>query len=396
MENTPASNKIHITLYGDTNAGKSSLFNAFLETDISIVSSEKATTTDPVSKSMELLGVGAVVLTDTAGLNDHTFLGEKRKQKTLNMLMRTDYAIYAADPKDFNKDTYNKMAALFKKKNIPYITVFTKKDMYENEYNGMIKTYDNAIFVSVADKNAMEALKALLSEKLKNLADKENPLISDLLKPESHVVLVIPIDSEAPKGRLILPQVQVMRDLIDSNIYAHVTNLDSLKGLIASLTKIDLVITDSQAFKEVDKIVPKSTPLTSFSILTARQKGDISALIEGIAVVPSLKANDNILICENCTHNKTHEDIGRIKIPNLLKKITGLEFNIDFKSGRDFPEDLSRYKLIIQCGGCMATKREICSRIILAKEANVPITNYGIFLAYGNGILSRSVEIFAK
>ena len=394
MNNTPRGNRKHVVLYGKTNSGKSSLFNRLCNSNISIVSEREGTTTDPVSKGVELIPVGPVLYIDTAGLEDNTVLGDLRVNKTLELLKRTDIALYIIDGKDKDLSSFNKMKKEFKKYNIPYLLVINKVDILENdEIKEIKKAYENGIFISDKDDSGIEEVK----EKLIELIEKEEeelPLIGDLLPYGSKVILVVPIDSEAPKGRLILPQVQCIRDCLDHGIKSYVVRDTELEEALEDIKDVDLVITDSQAFKFVDEIVPKYIMLTSFSMLFARQKGDINEFINGVWGVRNLKPGDKVLISESCSHNVSHEDIGRVKIPTLLEKYVGGKLDFEFKIGYDFAEDIGDYKLIIHCGGCMVNRKTILNRINLCKERKVYITNYGVLLSFLTNTLERSKVIF--
>ncbi len=390
MEKTPLSLRKHIAIFGNVNSGKSTLFNALIGQDVAIVSNVKGTTTDPVTKSMELIPYGPVAVIDTAGLSDDTELGAKRIEKTKDILKRTDLIIYT---KDINSDE----EIIILDNNIPFIPVYTKCDTAsESVIIDKKKTEPNAVFLYNADAENLEKLKLKMIEELEKLNEESETLIGDLVEKNGSVVLVIPIDSAAPKGRIILPQVQVLRDCLDHDIKAYVTKETTLKEALDDLKKVDLVVTDSQAFKLVSEIVPREIPLTSFSMLLARQKGNFNQLLDGISAVRNLKDNDTVLVLEGCTHNTTHEDIGRIKIPAGLQKKLGIKLNFEYYTAYDFPKDLSRYSLAIQCGGCMINKKEINSRLKIMKENSLSVTNYGIILAYLNGILDRASEIFGK
>lgn len=394
MNNTPRGNRKHVVLYGKTNSGKSSLFNRLCSSNISIVSEREGTTTDPVSKGVELIPVGPVLYIDTAGLEDNTVLGDLRVNKTLNLLKRTDIALYIIDGKDKDLSSFNKMKKEFKKYNIPYLLVINKVDTLENdEIKEMKKAYENGIFISTKDDSDIEEVKEKLIELIEK-EDEELPLIGDLLPYGSKVILVVPIDSEAPKGRLILPQVQCIRDCLDHGIKSYVVRDTELKEALEEIKDVNLVITDSQAFKLVDEIVPKDIMLTSFSMLFARQKGDINEFINGVWGVRNLKPGDKVLISESCSHNVSHEDIGRVKIPTLLEKYVGGKLDFEFKIGYDFAEDIRDYKLIIHCGGCMINRKTILNRINLCKERKVYITNYGVLLSFLTNTLERSKVIF--
>lgn len=394
MNNTPNANRKHIGIYGNTNSGKSSLMNKILDQDISLVSNVEGTTTDPVQKAMELIPFGPILLIDTAGLEDKSQLGEIRIKKSLDYLKRLDFAIYVVDGKNLDIDTYKKWKREANKYNINHMVVVNKLDILsDNEIHNINNIFENLLFIS-AKKN--ENIDKLKEELIKNLEqdEEEKPIVGDLLPYGSTVVLVVPIDSEAPKGRIILPQVQVIRDCLDYGIKTYVVRDTELSEALNEIKNIDLVITDSQAFKEVDKIVPKNIKLTSFSILFARQKGELKEFLDGADKLKGLKPGDNILICESCTHNISHEDIGRVKIPKMLNKIAGGNLNLEYKVGYDFKEDTQKYNMVIHCGACMVNRKSIINKINICKENNIPITNYGLVIAYFTGILDRSVEIF--
>ena len=388
---TLKSMRLQIGVFGKTNVGKSSFLNRITNQEISIVSDVAGTTTDVVEKSMELLPVGPVTFLDTAGLNDESELGEKRVEKTMKVINRIDVAVIVCD---FNgiDDYENELIKKFEELKIPYLIVENKCDIKKVELSG----YDNVLYTSVKDDEALvfkfkEALVKLLPEDFVN-----SPKIAgDLVPPQSTVILVIPIDKEAPKGRIILPQVQTIRDLLDSNCMPYVVKETELKQAIENLkTPPALVITDSQAFKKVSEIVPQDIPLTSFSILFARLKGDLDEFTKGAEAIENLKDGDMVLILESCTHHAIEDDIGRVKIPNLLRKRTGKNLVIHNYAGHDFP-DVKDYKLIIHCGACMTNRREVLSRILIANKSGVPITNYGVAISYCLGILPRAVKIFS-
>ena len=394
MNSTPRGNRKHIVLYGKTNSGKSSIFNKLCNSNISIVSDKEGTTTDPVSKGVELTPVGPVLYIDTAGLYDNTVLGELRVNKTLELLKRTDIALYVIDGNDRDLSSFNTMKKEFKKYNIPYLLLINKVDtLKEHEIEEIEKLYPNGMFISSKDDKSIEKVKDSLIELIKK-DDEELPLVGDLLPYGSKVILVVPLDSEAPKGRLILPQVQCIRDCLDHGIKSYVVRDTELKEALDDIKNVDLVITDSQAFNVVDKIVPKDIKLTSFSMLFARQKGDINEFINGISGVRNLKIGDRVLIAESCSHNVSHEDIGRVKIPKLLEKYVGGKLDFEFKVGYDFANNIDNYKLIIHCGGCMINRKTILNRINLCKERNVYITNYGVLLSFLTNTLERSKAIF--
>ncbi len=390
---TLKSNRLHIGIFGKTNAGKSSLLNKITGQNISIVSEIKGTTTDVVEKSMELLPVGPVTFLDTAGLDDTTELGEKRVEKTYKILDRIDVAVIVTENEQFDK--YEKdLVIKLKELNISYLTVVNKCDDLPPLPNPLPQgegiIYTSALYDNDLVYKFKNALIKLLPE------DFINPpkIVGDLIPEKSTVILVIPIDKEAPKGRIILPQIQTLRDLLDAGCLSYVVKDTELKSALDNLkTPPALVITDSQSFKKVDEIVPESINLTSFSILFAKLKGDLQTFIDGAKAIDNLSNGDKVLILESCTHHAIEDDIGRVKIPNLLKKKTGKELIIEHFSGHDFP-NIKDYKLIIHCGACMTNRREILSRILHANSLNIPITNYGIVISYCLGILERATKIF--
>lgn len=394
MNNTPNSNRITISIFGKRNAGKSSLLNAIAGEKISIVSDIEGTTTDPVKKAMELNPVGPVLFIDTAGIDDDGILGALRVNKSLEVTRRTHIAIYVMDVEDIDEYTLKDMENKFLKYNTPYILVINKIDKVNRDYVDKLKQrYKDAVFTSSLKNINIDVLKDELIKKIKNIQE-DLPLVGDLVPYNGKVLLVVPIDKEAPKGRLILPQVQVLRDLLDHGIKSYVVRDKELESALKDIKDIDLVITDSQIFKMVDKIVPKDINLTSFSILFARQKGELDEFVKGTNAISNLPEEANILIAENCTHNTSHVDIGRVKIPKLLESKTGKKFNFHFQTGYNFAEDLKKFNLVIHCGGCMVNRKEIQNRIKACRELKVPITNYGILLAYLNGILDRAIKIF--
>ena len=387
---TLKSMRLHIGIFGKANVGKSSLLNRIANQDVSIVSEIAGTTTDVVEKSMELLPIGPVTFLDTAGLDDITALAEKRIQKTMKIINRCDVAVVVCD---FNGiDKYEKdLIETFDELKIPYLIVVNKCDVKKLE----IKEFDNVLYTSVKnDKDIVFKFKAALVKLLPEDFVNSPKIAGDLVSEKDTVILVVPIDKEAPKGRLILPQVQTIRDLLDSNCLVYVVKETELKDAIENLKQLPaLVVTDSQAFKKVSEIMPEDIPLTSFSILFARLKGDLKEFVKGADTIGELKDGDKVLILESCSHHAIEDDIGRVKIPNLLKQKTGKNLVIENYSGHDF-QDISGYKLIIHCGACMTNRREILSRILLANKTNIPITNYGIAISYCLGILPRAVKIF--
>ena len=400
MNNTPNANRKHIVIYGKTNSGKSSLINRIVGQDIALVSAEEGTTTDPVSKAMELIPAGPVLFIDTAGISDNSKLGDLRVKKTFEYMKRTDIAIYLMDINDLDFQEYKKIQKEFKKYNITNLLVINKIDEVDEKKLEEVKSKalehtKECIFISSKENKGIDDLKDKLVEIL-SIEEEELPIVGDLLPYGSTVILVVPVDSEAPKGRLILPQVQVIRDCLDHGIKSYVVRDTELSEAIKDLKKVDLVITDSQAFKFVNEVVPKDIMLTSFSMLFARQKGDIHEFIEGVKAIRNLKPNDKILISESCTHNVSHEDIGRVKIPRLLNKYVGGELDIDFRAGHEFPDDIDKYKLIIHCGACMINRKTVLNRVNLCKEKNVPISNYGVTISFLTDTLERSQIIFNK
>ncbi len=393
MIDTPLANRTHIAIFGNRNSGKSTLFNSIVGQDISIVSDVKGTTTDPVKKKMELIPFGPVVFIDTAGLDDEGKLGELRVKSTEKILRNTDFAIYLHDASNIDMEYFLEIKKSFLRFSIPYVEVFNKVDLLdEAELIALKKEHGGAIFVSANNDADILDFKFQLTDVLSKNAEEDPSLIADIVPYNGKIVLVVPIDSEAPKGRLILPQVQLLRDALDHGIKSYVLRDTELEDGLDDIGEVDLVITDSQAFKKVSSLVG-SRPLTSFSILFARQKGDLNIYMDGIKAIENLNKNSRVLIMESCTHNHSHEDIGRVKIPRLLNKKLGFELNYDFKMGNDFPLDLD-YDLIIHCGSCMLNKKTMLNRISICVENAVPITNYGMILAYLNNILEKSIEIF--
>lgn len=394
---TLKSMRLHIGIFGKTNVGKSAFLNRITNQDVSIVSDIAGTTTDVVEKSMELLPVGPVNFLDTAGIDDFTALGNERIEKTMKVLNRTDIAVVVCD---FNGiDEYEKdLISKFDEMKIPYVFVVNKTDIKDisGEKLNEIKAFSENILVTSAkeDKEIVFKFKEKLVSMLPEDFVNSPKIVGNLVEPKSTVILVIPIDKEAPKGRMILPQVQTLRDLLDSDCLTYVVKESELKQAIENLKEPpSLVITDSQAFKQVSEIVPENIPLTSFSILFARLKGDLDEFVKGTKSIESLKDGDKVLILESCTHHAIEDDIGRVKIPNLLKKKTGKDLIIENYAGHDFPE-IKDYKLIVHCGACMTNRREVLSRILKANEKGVPITNYGVVISYCLGILPRAVKIF--
>lgn len=396
MNSTPNSNRKHIVIYGKTNSGKSSLINRLVGQDVALVSEREGTTTDPVSKAMELLPVGPVLFIDTAGIGDTTPLGDLRVNKTYDLLKRTDIGIYVVDIEDIDSEIMKETQLQFKKYNITNLVVFNKIDKADDlKIQEIKKQFPKGIFISTQSEEGIVDLKNELV-KIIEKEEEELPLVGDLLPYGSKVILVVPVDSEAPKGRLILPQVQCIRDCLDHGIKSYVVRDTELEEALTEIKDVDLVVTDSQAFKKVDEIVPKDIKLTGFSMLFARQKGDIDVFLNGAEAIRDLNIGDKILISESCTHNVSHEDIGRIKIPKLLNKYVGGDLDFTFRVGHDFPENINEYKLIIHCGSCMINRKTVLNRINECKEKNVPITNYGVVLSFLTNTLDRSKKIFCK
>lgn len=394
---TLKSMRLHIGIFGKTNVGKSSLLNRITNQDVSIVSNIAGTTTDVVEKTMELLPIGPVNFLDTAGINDSTALSSERIEKTMKIINRTDVAIVVCDYNGID-DYERNLIEKFNELKIPFMIFVNKTDeTYPSDsIIEDLKNYTKYILLSSVktDDLIVFKIKELLVKLLPEDFVNSPKIVGDLIPQGSTVILVIPIDKEAPKGRIILPQVQTLRDLLDNNCVSVVVKESELKSAIDNL-KIapSLVVTDSQAFKNVSEIVPDNIPLTSFSILFARLKGDLNTFSQGAMSIEKLQDGDRVLILESCTHHAIEDDIGRVKIPNLLRKKTGKNLIIDNIAGHDFP-DISKYKLIIHCGACMTNRREVLSRILLASENNVPITNYGICISYCLGILPRALKIF--
>ena len=394
---TLKSMRLHIGIFGKTNVGKSSLLNRITNQDVSIVSNIAGTTTDVVEKTMELLPIGPVNFLDTAGINDSTALSSERIEKTMKIINRTDVAIVVCDYNGID-DYERNLIEKFNELKIPFMIFINKTDeKYPSDsIIEDLKNYTKHILLSSVktDDLIVFKIKELLVKLLPEDFVNSPKIVGDLIPQGSTVILVIPIDKEAPKGRIILPQVQTLRDLLDNNCVSVVVKESELKSAIDNLKFApSLVVTDSQAFKNVSEIVPENIPLTSFSILFARLKGDLNTFSQGAKSIEKLQDGDRVLILESCTHHAIEDDIGRVKIPNLLRKKTGKHLIIDNIAGHDFP-DISKYKLIIHCGACMTNRREVLSRILLSSENNIPITNYGICISYCLGILPRALKIF--
>lgn len=390
MNETPKGERIHISIFGRRNAGKSSIINAITGQSLAIVSDVLGTTTDPVQKAMELLPLGPVVITDTPGLDDVGELGRERVKKAYGVLARTDLALIVTDANVGMGEVESKLEAELKSRSVPYLVVYNKSDLISE---GTVP--EGAISVSALTGEGINELK----EKLASLAPQkaERDLLDGVVKAGDTVLLVIPIDSAAPKGRLILPQQQTIRSILDRGAHALICRDSELAGFLSALGKEpDLVICDSQVFKLVEATIPKHIPLTSFSILFARYKGDLRTLVNGVKAIKDLKDGDSILIAEGCTHHRQCGDIGSVKIPAMLERFTGIKPRYSFTSGGEFTESTESYKLIIHCGGCMLSETEMKNRLALANKKNVPIVNFGVLLAYLSGILERSLEPFGE
>ena len=392
LNSTPSAQRLHIGIFGKRNAGKSSIINALTNQNIAIVSDYKGTTTDPVYKAMELLPLGPVMMIDTPGIDDEGELGLLRIQKTYQVLNKTDLALLVIDAQEGATEEDKRLLAHIQKKQIPLLVVFNKGEaMTETAQQKLAETVAApALVVSALKRLHIEELK----QALVNLQPQEKPavLLEDLIRPLDVIIMVTPIDESAPKGRLILPQQQVLRNIIDHQGIAMVVQVEELAAALAKLASPPrLVITDSQAFGQVAKIVPKEVPLTSFSILMARWKGNLHGAVAGVLALDTLQTGDKVLISEGCTHHRQCNDIGTVKLPNWIRKYTGAEPEFIFTSGTEFPLDLTPYKMIVHCGACMLNEREMTYRANYAEDCHVPMTNYGIAIAYMNGILQRSV-----
>ena len=389
MQQTPAGERVHIAFFGRRNAGKSSVVNAFTGQNLAIVSDVKGTTTDPVKKAMELAPLGPVMIIDTPGIDDVGKLGQMRVERTKQVLNKTDVAILTVDARQGIEKEEEELINLFESKNISYIIAYNKCDLLEQ----IPSNNDNSLYVSAKNKIGIEQLKEKIASL--NIKEPENYIVKDLINEQDFVLLVVPIDESAPKGRLILPQQQTIREIIDKNAISIVCKPSEIETTLKSLNKKpSLVITDSQVFDIADKCTPQDINLTSFSILMARYKGLLNSAVEGVKAIENLKDDDVVLIAEGCTHHRQCEDIGTVKIPNMLKKYTGKNIKFEAVSGNQFPEDIEKYALIIHCGGCMLNQREVKYRVQCSKDKNVPVTNYGICIAYLNGILKRGIKIF--
>jgi len=439
LNSTPSANRIHIGFFGKRNAGKSSVVNAVTGQDLAVVSDVKGTTTDPVYKSMELLPLGPVVIIDTPGIDDEGYLGEKRVKKSRQVLNKTDIAVLVVDAREGISEEDIRLIELFREKGISYIVVFNKTDLYQpgpglyqqqpglyrpmpgnsgpageklpeaekkvpvagdKEYKIEENEYrieeSRVIFVSAKTGYNIEELKNKIARSVVNDGP-ESRIVGDIINANDFVVLVIPIDKAAPKGRLILPQQQTIRDILESGAAAVVVRDSELPEVLKNTgKKPSLVITDSQVFEKVSSCVPGDIPLTSFSILFARYKGNLLTAVRGAKALESLADGDTLLVSEGCTHHRQCDDIGTVKLPGWIKRYTGKELNFHFTSGTEFPDDLSGYKLVVHCGGCMLNEREMKYRYKCAVDQQIPITNYGILIAYMQGILKKSVSMFPQ
>ena len=397
LNSTPNGERVHIGIFGRMNSGKSSIINAMTGQSLSIVSMTPGTTTDPVYKTMEILPLGPVVIIDTPGLDDQGELGNQRVIKGYEVLDKTDIAVLVVDAARGKSAEDETILQRIKKKGIPYLVVYNKADLAEQidaEQDG--NKDEKSIWVSSKTMDNIFELKERLASMIPNLSNGKR-IIADLLEPQDVVILVVPIDSAAPKGRLILPQQQVLRDILEAGAISVVVQTEGLKGAIESLKqKPRLVVTDSQAFGEVKKIVPEDIELTSFSILMARYKGNLFEAVKGARIIDSLEDGAKILISEGCTHHRQCDDIGTVKLPNWIQNFTGKEVVFEHTSGTEYKKDLSGVSLVVHCGGCMLNEKEMQSRIGRTLEQDVPITNYGILIAHMNGILNRSIEPFAE
>ena len=392
MNQTPASERVHISFFGKRNAGKSSVINAVTGQNLAIVSQVKGTTTDPVYKTMELLPLGPVMVIDTPGIDDEGELGKLRVKKSYQVLNKTDVALLVVDGTVGRQPEDEMLIQRFQDKSIPYMVVYNKLDLMGQEP----ACKEDEIWVSAEQETNIWELK----EKIARLGKQEEPdkyIVRDLMKPGDFLVLVVPIDKAAPKGRLILPQQQTIRDILDGDGSAIVVKENGLKEALEKLGQPPrLVITDSQVFDRVDADTPKEIMLTSFSILFARYKGDLAEAVRGVTALDSLRYGDKVLIGEGCTHHRQCDDIGTVKIPRWIREYTGCELSFDFTAGTEFPDDLSPYRMIVHCGGCMLNAREMKYRVQCAVDQGIPITNYGILVAYLRGIRKRSLEPFPE
>lgn len=392
---TVSANRVHIGFFGRRNAGKSSVVNAVTNQELCVVSDVLGTTTDPVTKAMELLPIGPVLIIDTPGFDDEGKLGEQRIKKTKQILNKTDIAVLVIDATVGSTTADEELIEIFTKKNIPYIVVYNKCDLLKVGELRKLSENSAAVLVSATDKHNIEQLKEKIAFLWKN--DDKKFLIADLVEKDDLVILVTPIDEAAPKGRLILPQQMVLRELLDKGAISMVVKEDSIRRSLCALSESPkLIITDSQVFNTVKKNIPEDILLTSFSILMARYKGFLDTAMDGVRTLTKLCDNDKVLICEGCTHHRQCNDIGTVKLPNWIREYTQKELQFEFTSGNDYPEDISEYKLIVHCGGCMLPEREVIYRMKCAVDAGVPFTNYGILIAAINDILYKATEFLKK
>lgn len=401
MNQTPMSERVHIGFFGKRNAGKSSVMNAVTGQDLAVVSEVKGTTTDPVYKSMELLPLGPVVMMDTPGIDDEGELGELRVKKSYQVLNKTDAAVLVIDGLCGASEEDAAMLEKIRKKQIPYTVVLNKQDLASEEIKEQTIQMlgigrEQLLSVSAADGTGINELKERIAQTARQ-EESERRIIGDMISPSDFIVLVVPIDSAAPKGRLILPQQQTIRDILEADAVSVVIKEDRVRETIESLGKKPrLVITDSQAFETVAADTPEDILLTSFSILFARYKGNLEMAVKGVTALDRLENGDKILISEGCTHHRQCDDIGTVKIPRWIREYTGKEIQFETTSGTQFPDELGGYKMIVHCGGCMLNEREMKYRLSCAEDQDVPMTNYGILIAYMKGILKRSVELFPE
>lgn len=391
LNDTVSADRVHIGIFGKRNAGKSSVINAITGQDLAIVSEVMGTTTDPVSKAMELLPLGPVMIIDTPGLDDEGELGALRVKKSYQVLNKTDIALLVADSVCGLSPEDEAIIGRIRQKNIPLVIVMNKADLLDSPPE---EIKDNTIWVSAATGFHIYELKELIARQQEDEGEKKR-IVGDLISPSDFAVLVVPIDKAAPKGRLILPQQQTIRDILDSGATAVVCKEDALRETLDNLGKKPrIVITDSQVFDKAAEDTPEEILLTSFSILFARYKGDLAAAVQGVTALNKLRDGDTILIGEGCTHHRQCDDIGTVKLPRWIRQHTGKELRFEFTSGTQFPDDLSPYQMVVHCGGCTLNEREMKYRVACAKDAGVPITNYGILIAYIKGTLKRSVKAF--
>ena len=396
MNSTPSGERVHISFFGRRNAGKSSVLNAVTGQALAVVSDVKGTTTDPVMKSMELLPLGPVVMIDTPGIDDEGELGALRVRKSYQILNKTDVAVLVADASVGFGDAEEALLAKIQEKRIPCVVVWNKADLVSGQAEGPDGGSHGVIHVSAATGQGIDELKERLA-RLGKPEENGRRIIADLLSPGDTVVLVVPIDKAAPKGRLILPQQQTIRDILEADAFSLVVRDTGLKAALGQLReKPQLVVTDSQAFKKVAADTPEDIPLTSFSILFARYKGELLPMVQGVKALDGIQDGDRILICEGCTHHRQCDDIGTVKMPGWIRAYTGASPDFAFVSGTEFPEDLSPYRMIVHCGGCMLNAREMRYRLQCAQDQGVPMTNYGMTIAHTQGILKRSLEPFEE